>query len=236
MSTPPLPSPLRDILLNSPLLANLPPPEIDAALTSSKLVVKQDGAFYFMDADPATHVYILLEGKIKLTQLSPDGQQVILGYLSPGREFGIIAALQDAIYPVSAQAVGECRAFAWQKEAINQLMLRSPTLALNAMRIMARQLKEFQHRIQELSTQRVERRIARTVLRLAQQSGRKITQGVLIDLPITRQDLAEMTGATLFTVSRTLKQWERQGLVRSKRTQVIILNTHGLVTIAEDLP
>jgi len=236
MSTPPLPAPLRDVLLSSPLLANLPPPEIDSALASGKLVVKQDGAFYFMEADPATHVYVLLDGKIKLAQLSPDGQQVILGYISPGREFGIIAALQEAAYPVSAQAVGECRAFAWHKEAINHLMLRSPVLALNAMHILARQLQEFQRRIQELSTQRVERRIARTVLRLAQQSGRKTPQGVLIDLPITRQDLAEMTGATLFTVSRTLKQWERQGLVRSRRTQIIILHTHGLVRIAEDLP
>jgi CRP-like cAMP-binding protein len=110
-----------------------------------------------------------------------------------------------------------------------------PVIRDNIIHIMGRQIAEFQSRIRELSTQRVERRIARAILRLAQQSGVKTEQGVLINLPLSRQDLAEMTGTTLYTVSRFLKQWESQGLVLSKREKVIITHPHGLVSIAEDL-
>ena len=104
------------------------------------------------------------------------------------------------------------------------------------MRIMAGQIREFQNRVRELSTQRVERRIARTILRLARQSGRKTEQGVLVDLPLSRQDIAEMTGKTLYTVSRVLSDWEKRGLVQSERQQVIITHPHGLVSLAEDIP
>jgi DNA-binding transcriptional regulator YhcF (GntR family) len=71
---------------------------------------------------------------------------------------------------------------------------------------------------------------------LARQSGKKIDTGVLIDLPLSRQDLAEMTGTTLYTVSRVLKNWEKQEIIKSKRQQIVILYPHGLVSIAEDLP
>ena len=65
---------------------------------------------------------------------------------------------------------------------------------------------------------------------------KKIDEGVLIDLPLSRQDLAEMTGTTLFTVSRVLKNWENRGLIQSQRQKVMITSPHGMVVIAEDLP
>ena len=192
--------------------------------------------FFFMEEDAATHAYILLDGKIKLIQFTPSGQQVILGYLIPGRVCGIIAALKKVTYPVSAQAVGTCRVMYWDQYTLNTLMENSPRMALNALRIMAGQIRQFQNSVKSLSTQRVEQRIALAVLRLARQSGRKIESGILIDLPLSRQDLAEMTGTTLYSVSRVLKNWEKLEIVESKRQQVIICLPHKLVSIAEDLP
>jgi len=221
---------------SSTILRGLEPNEIHAVLENAHLSSLEDGAFYFMEGDPAERAYILLEGKVKLIQVTPDGQQVILGYLVPGRVYGIIAILKKVTYPVSAQAVGRCNAVYWDRDLLNRLMERYPRIALNALRIMAGQIRDFQNRVQDLSTQRVEQRIARAILRLARQSGRKVEVGVLIDLPLSRQDLAEMTGTTLFTVSRILKEWEKRGLVQSKRQQVVILFPHGLVQIAEDLP
>jgi CRP/FNR family transcriptional regulator, nitrogen oxide reductase regulator len=103
------------------------------------------------------------------------------------------------------------------------------------MQVLAGHVREFQNRYRELATERVERRLARTVLRLASQVGRKTDEGVLLDLPLTRQDLAEMSGTTLFTVSRILSQWEDQELVRAGRERLVIRFPHGLVSIAEDL-
>jgi len=224
------------MLSKASLLRGLSEIELQAVLSEARIRQLADGAFFFMESDPAEKSYILLSGKVKLGQLTEVGQQVILGYLIPGRVFGIISILKKVSYPVSAQAVGECRALLWDQATMNQLMDAYPRMGLNALRIMAGQIREFQNTIRDLSTKRVEQRIARAVLRLARQSGRKIEEGVLIDLPLTRQDLAEMTGTTLYTVSRVLTEWETQGLVQSKRQRVVICSSHELVEIGEDLP
>ena len=221
---------------SSALLRGLDQDALQKTLQVARIHSNQDGAFFFMEGDPAHNAYILLDGKVKLIQVTPLGQQVILGYLVPGRVFGIIAILKKVTFPVSAQAVGTCTAACWDQQDLNRLMDAYPRIALNALRIMAGQIRQFQNTVRDLSTQRVEQRIARAVLRLARQSGRKTDDGILIDLPLSRQDLAEMTGTTLYTVSRVFKVWEQRGLVRSKRQQVLILFPHGLVTIAEDLP
>ncbi|MBC8331989.1 MAG: Crp/Fnr family transcriptional regulator [Anaerolineae bacterium] len=218
------------------IFSGLSDAEFDRALNAASCKPLAADAFFFMEEDPADAAFVLIEGKVKLAQVTVHGQQVILGYLTPGRVYGIIAVLKRMTYPVSAQAVGKCRALVWDRNTLNQLMEASPRIALNAMRIMAGQIREFQNRVRELSTQQVEQRIARAVLRLARQSGRRIDVGVVIDLPLSRQDLAEMTGTTMYTVSRVLKEWAKRGIVESRRQQVTILAPHGLVVIAEGIP
>jgi CRP-like cAMP-binding protein len=95
-------------------------------------------------------------------------------------------------------------------------------------------LQETHTRVLEMSTQQVERRVAHALLRLARQAGRKVEQSVEIDFPISRQDIAEMTGTTLHTVSRTLSAWERQGLIESGRQRIVLRDPHRLFALAED--
>lgn len=218
------------------LLRGLNPEELDEVISAAHVRRLTDGAFFFMEDETATDAFVLIEGKVKLVQITPDGQQIILGYLVPGRTFGVIASLKNMTYPVSAQAVGDCTALAWDQKTINLLMDCFPRIALNTLHIMAGQIREFQNTVRDLSTQRVEQRIARAILRLARHSGREVQNGVLIDLPLSRQDLAEMTGTTLYTVSRVLKEWGNRGIIESKRQRVLIVYPHGLVQIAEDLP
>ncbi|HMN62349.1 MAG TPA: Crp/Fnr family transcriptional regulator, partial [Anaerolinea sp.] len=167
---------------------------------------------------------------------TPDGQQVLLRVLGAWDLFAVVALVENATYPVTAEVADDCQAYYWTRPVLMDLVKRIPGLALSAMRLMSERLQEYQDRVRELSTERVERRLARAILRLANQTGRAVAEGVLIDLPLTRQDLAEMTGTTLFTVSRILSQWEQQELVISGREKIIIRFPHGLVRIAEDLP
>ena len=148
---------------------------------------------------------------------------------------GIIVALSNTIYPLSAEAVADSLALRWNYDATIQLMERFPLLALNGMRLVANRFQELQNRYRELATERVERRVARALLRLVRQTGRRSEGGVLIDLPLTRQDLGEMTGTTLYTVSRILSSWEQRGIIKAGRS-IIVYKPHVLVTIAEDLP
>ncbi len=225
-----------EVAYKASLLRGLSPGELDEVIQAASIKDLPDGAFFFMEEEAATDAFVLICGKVKLVQITPVGQQIILGYLMPGRTFGVIASLGNMTYPVSAQAVGDCTALAWDETTINALMNTFPRIALNTLQIMAGQIREFQNTVRDLSTQRVEQRIARSIIRLAHHSGREVDEGELIDLPLSRQDLAEMTGTTLYTVSRVLKEWENRGIVKSKRQRVLVINPHGLIQIAEDLP
>jgi CRP-like cAMP-binding protein len=149
---------------------------------------------------------------------------------------GIIAVLGQFAYPLTAETVEDCIFLVWDSVLMNQLMEKYTRLAMNAARLLAVRFRELQDRYRELATERVERRVARTLLRLAKQLGQKVDSGILIDMPLSRRDLAEMTGTTLYTVSRILSKWDQAGLVKTGREQVIICAPHGLVIIAEDLP
>lgn len=195
------------------------------------------GSFFFYQGDRASTLYVLTEGRVRLSQVTPDGHQVIMRFIGPGEGFAIIAALSNMRYPVSAEAVDDSTALTWDGDAIARLIENQcPRLGVNAMNLLASRVREFQDRIRELSTERVERRIARTLLRLARQTGRKVEAGILLDLPLSRQDLAEMAGTTIYTVSRTLSGWEQAGLIETGRERVLICSPHDLVVIAEDLP
>lgn len=205
---------------------------LEAGITRS---VEEDG-FFFMQADPATHAYVLLEGRVKMIQITPNGQQITMRIMTPGQTYGGIALLNPrAGYPATAQAVEDSKAMAWDTQHLRQLVEKEPSISLNVMSLMHGYISELQERQKALVTDRVEQRVARVLLKLAAQSGKKIDEGVLIDLPITRQDIAEMSGTTLFTVSRTLNEWEREGLLEIGRERVVIRNPHGLVSISDDL-
>lgn len=227
---------LRHSLESANLFKGLSAGELERVAQVARQRRLVSDAYLYYQGDPAEYLPVLLAGRLKLTQLTPEGQQVLMRYTSPGEVFGVLAVLSDMAWPTSAQAVEDSLVATWEKEAMYDLMLRYPRIALNALAVLASHTRDFQDRIRELSTERVERRIARALLRLARQTGRKVKEGVLLDLPLSRQDLAEMSGTTLFTVSRTLSQWESKGLIKAGREQVTILFPHGLVVIAEDLP
>ncbi|MCE1254837.1 MAG: Crp/Fnr family transcriptional regulator, partial [Anaerolineae bacterium] len=195
----------------------------------------QAGEFYFFQDDSIEYLYLLITGRVKLTQNDSNGEQVIMQIIGPYTLFGAVALTDLKSYPVCAMAAEDCLALIWHRDSLKEFIKQYPTLALNGMQLLAHHAQEVQERFKQLATQRVERRLASTLLRLANQTGRKTDEGVLIDMPITRQDLAEMSGTTLFTVSRLLKQWEEQQLVLSRREKVIICYPHGLVCIAEDI-
>jgi CRP-like cAMP-binding protein len=191
-------------------------------------------ALFFQD-DPADNFYVVLKGRIKLSQLSPEGSQITFHYLKPGEAFGIIAVLRGIRYPVTAEAIDSCKVIGWQSEQMERWIRSYPQIALNSIQILSGFILDFQDRIRELSTERVERRIARLLLRLASHGGEKTDTGISLGLKLTRQDIAEMSGTTLYTVSRTLSKWESQGLIDCRQNEIYIIDPHSLTRIAEDI-
>ena len=223
-------------LSKTPLFKGLTLPELEAIHTLSHLAQANTEEFFFFQGDPAEKIYILRTGRVKITQINAEGQQVLMRVIGPWDLFAVIALMDTGEYPASAEAVDTSQALVWSRLDLVRVIEKIPRLSINMLHLMSSHVKEFQNRYTELATERVERRLARALLRLANQTGRKTPQGVLIDFPLSRQDLAEMTGTTLYTVSRILSQWETQKIVVSGRERVTVCNPHGLVRIAEDLP
>jgi CRP-like cAMP-binding protein len=198
--------------------------------------IEEDG-FLFFQGDHASHAYIVVSGRVKLLQSNPSGQQVNLRTVKEWDMFAALGAIRsNATYPVTAQALEPSAALAIEAKLLHEMMQTRPYLNFGLMELMTGYINELQVRYRELATERVERRLALTLLRLASQIGKRVQENdPTIELPLTRQDLAEASGSTIFTVSRTLAEWERQGLLEASRGRVLIRNPHGLVKIAEDV-
>lgn len=196
----------------------------------------EEGAFFFFQGSPADHLYVLLSGRAKLCQITPDGQQVNLRNLNPNQLFGAIGAVEiDAVYPACAQAIEDSTAIAFASSDFHRFLEDRPHLSFGMMRMMTGYIKEMQDRYRESVTEKVEQRIARVLLRLAGQTGVKVNEGVLIELAFSRQELAEMAGTTLFTVSRVFGTWEKKGLIKAGRERVTLTDPHGVMQLAEGL-
>jgi CRP-like cAMP-binding protein len=159
----------------------------------------------------------------------------VLRLIGAGDPFGGVAAFGGGAYPVSAEAVTDVTALEWPGPVMASLMETYPKLAINAVRFVAARLHELQVQYRQLATEKVERRVARALLRLGEQAGRRTEAGILIDLPLSREDIAQMTGTTLYTVSRIISRFEADGLVEAGRQHIVIRDVQALTSIADDL-
>jgi CRP/FNR family transcriptional regulator, nitrogen oxide reductase regulator len=216
-----------------PLFASMDTEELDDILGSAASPRYEAGSAVFEQGQAAERFFVLLNGKLRVTQVTAEGQRVIVRMVVPGDLFGIAKALKRPDYPGTATAMVESLALAWPMAMWDVFMTRHPALAVNAMQTMGGRLQEAQARIRELATEEVERRVAHTVLRLGNQSGKKEPGGIRIDFPVSKQDIAEMTGTTLHTVSRILTAWEAAGLVEGGRQRLLLREPHKLLLIAD---
>jgi CRP-like cAMP-binding protein len=186
--------------------------------------------------EPARTFYLIESGFLKVLQLTAEGTELIVRFVVPGEPFGGVVALNDAPYPVTAVAVQPSVVRTWSREAVAQLLATTPQVRVNIMREMATHMTDALTRVRELTTARVGERLAHTLLRLARQCGEKTPEGVLITQPLTRQELADLTGTTLYTVSRTLTKWESMGLLESRKRLLLLRSLQKLQDVggAED--
>lgn len=177
------------------------------------------GTILFSQGATADRCHALIEGRMRISQSGAEGDQVIVRFVGPGETFGTVALFTDRRYPAEASAVVDSVEMSWPESSLLQLIARHPRIAVNLVRIVGARLREAQERLREIATQRVDQRIAHALLRLAP-AGHQ--HDAVIEFPVTRQDLADMCGATLYTVSRVLTAWEKAGYITTRRQQLTI--------------
>ena len=224
--------------LDESLLAPLPPfsrlarPEIREILDRAVPKRYPEGSAVFREGAPAERFYLLLDGFIRVVRTTPAGEQVIALHIPPGQLFGIAPAIGRDTYPATAVCAAETLALGWPVRLWGEFAAKYDGFSSETYRTLGARLNEMQVRVTELATQAVEQRVAAALLRMVNQSGRKTAEGIEIAFPVTRADIAEMTGTTLHTVSRLLSAWEREGLVRSARRRVTVTAPHRLVVLS----
>ena len=187
----------------------------------------------FQQGQEANLFYLLVQGRLKVTQVTADGQQIIVRVVNPGDLFGFAMALGRKDYPGTPVALVDSSVLAWPMEMMSDFMARNPTLAVNTMQMIGSRLDAAHSRIREISTQEVEQRVAHAIIRLLGEAGVKDKEGIRIDFPVSRQDIAELTGTTLHTVSRIISQWQSKGWVEGGRKSLLVRDLQRLQQIAD---
>ena len=178
--------------------------------------------------DPADCFYLVETGALKLVQVTAEGHELIVRFVGPAEPFGGVVALGDAPYPVTALAVESTRVRLWPRETLAALLARFPQVRLNIMREMTSHMTDALTRVREMATERVEQRLAHTLQRLMRQGGRPAPGGTLIPHALTRRELADLTGTTLYTVSRILSRWQADGVLAVNGRRLVVRSPERL--------
>jgi CRP-like cAMP-binding protein len=225
--------------LDESLLTGVPPfrklsrLQIREILDAAQALRFDPGVAVFSEGMPVERFFLLLDGHIRVIRTTAGGDQIIALHIAPGQLFGIGAAIGRTAYPATAMTADDCVALAWPNRLWSVFVERYDGFATETYKVVGERVGEMNNRIVEMATQQVEQRIANAILRLVTQMGRKVDGGIEIGLPITRQNISDMTGTTLHTVSRLLSGWERDGIVMSERRKITVTAPHRLVLLGE---
>lgn len=224
--------------LDESLLSDLPPfsrltrPQIRTVLDHAVSRRYDEGTAIFSEGHDADRFYLLLDGYLRVVRTTPGGDQIIVLHVSPGQLFGIAPALQRDTYPATAIAAAESIALSWPVRLWSDFTAQYEGFATESYKTLGQPLGQIQETLTELATQAVEKRVACALLRMVTQSGRKTPDGIEIAFPVTRQNISDMTGTTLHTVSRLLSAWEKDGVVQSTRKHIVVTDAHRLMVLS----
>lgn len=186
----------------------------------------------FMQGEPVRNLVLIQTGSVKLTQLSSNGNEVILWMSGKGEAVGMPAESPSCSHTCSARAMEQCRALIWEYARLQSLLADYPQIRKNISQILSNRLSELEERFREVATEKVAKRVALALLRLLKQVGKKSQGGISVAL--SREELAQMTGTTLFTISRILSKWAESGFIMPRREAVLIRDPARLAQLSEE--
>lgn len=221
------------ILHQTPFFQGLSPAKIAAVNEQFREFGYQPGASIYLSGEKAANLYVVASGQVKLLRHSMSGQDVLLDILQSGDYFGSLTALADDVYPETAVAQTAGCVLAIRVEAFRALLQQYPSAALAVLDVTAKRLHDTQETVRRLSVNSVEQRIAAVLLKLADKLGEITDEGILIQMALSRDDLAQMSGTTTETASRIISQFQKAGLVHSGRQWLALTDKAGLQAIAD---
>ena len=186
------------------------------------------GEFIFWEGDAPGWFYIVAEGQVKALKHSSSGKEFIIAFFGPSEIFGEVAVFENKPYPATAQAETETKVLGIRREDFLSFLADHPKVALRIINVLGGRLREAQSRLRDFAGERVEQRLARTLLMLSSKLGPM--------LPFTRQEIADMAGTTTETAIRFMSRLKDGGIIRSVRGKIVILDETKLGLLSEGPP
>jgi len=203
--------------------------ELEPYLVQTAYKKKDD---IFNEGDPPEWFYIVSKGKVKVTKLSHEGKEIILEIISPFDIFGGVAVLRNFPYPANAVAMEESEVIKISRKNLMRLVDRFPNLMYCIALQLGDRMKSSYDSLKNIALERVEARIAALLLKLSNKVGVETKEGVLIDMRLTKQDVADMVGTTVETSIRTFSKFKKQGFVKDTNGKIIIKDREGLMSFS----
>jgi CRP-like cAMP-binding protein len=200
--------------------------ELEHYLATSMYKKKED---IFTEGDSPEWFYIVVSGKVKVTKISHDGKEIILEIISPYDIFGGVAVLRNFPYPANAVAMEDSEILKISRKNLMRLVDRFPNLMFCIALQLGDRMKSSYDSLKNIALERVEARIAALLLKLGNKVGVETDSGLLIDMRLTKQDVADMVGTTVETSIRTFSKFKKEGLVADADGKIIIKDREKLM-------
>jgi CRP/FNR family transcriptional regulator, nitrogen oxide reductase regulator len=223
---------LTDVLRTTPVFRKLKPDDRERVAAVARLASYRRGELVFREGDPSDRFVMVASGRVKVFKMTPSGKDVILEIFGPGDPLGAVAVYEDFPFPASAVALEDTSCIAIGKQAFFQLLEQYPTVVRGLLLGLTFRLVELTNRLADLTGGRVETRFARLFLKLSGESGRAERDGLFIPMPLSRQELADLTGTTIETAIRIMSRWGKDGVVRTEKGGFMLLDREALDALA----
>ena len=216
------------VLKHSPIFAGLGDKELAELAGLAVERSLRPGESVFWEGDSPDWFYMVAGGRIKVSKMSSLGREFIIAFFGPNEMFGEVAVFENRAYPASAQAVADTSVLAIRRADFLTFLAGRPEVALRIINVLGGRLRDAQSRLRDLAGERVEQRLARTLLMLSSKLG--------ATLPFTRREMADMAGTTPETAIRIISRLQEGGIVRSTRGKTVIVDEAKLRLLSEGPP
>jgi CRP/FNR family cyclic AMP-dependent transcriptional regulator len=212
----------RELLWTVPIFSELPESDIDAIVRLCTRRKYPKDTVVFFENDPGDVLFMIVDGRIKVTILGDDGKEVILTVLSPGDFFGEMALLDNEPRSATAIAIENCELILLHRADFESALEDNRSISRGLVRVLSARLRRANHQISTLALLDVYGRVARALLDMARDEGRRLKDGHIAFRRATHQEIANRIGTTRETVTRMLKDLERQSLIEVEGKEIIL--------------
>jgi len=223
---------VRRALEDSDILSGLEPHILETLIAKGHLREVTAGTQLFARNDPGESIMVVLDGRIKISNVSADGREAVLNFINPGEVLGEISVLDGLERSADATAIALTELFQLQRRDLIQLMTSEPSIAILLIELLCRKLRRTSEMVEDNMLLQLAPRIAKGLLRLAKESGTELDEGVRIDIKLSQRDLGSYVGIARENVNRQLKTWREEGLLEMTDGYIMIFNMDTLEDIA----